>query len=145
MTRTAFLLPLAFLFFLTACDSSGSNEPMVRENSIDGNWVGEVTSQDLNGMPLSFAVDMTIAEDRSNVTGSGTVTGPDGAKAFTLVEGSSSYLHPIINFDLLFDGPPLGELNGAITEDLKQIRGTMSGPGFAGIAELEIVLSKRPQ
>ena len=145
MSRFVRLLPLAFLLFLTACDSSGANEPEVKENSIDGNWVGEIVSQDINGMPVTFTVDMTIVEDRSNVTGGGTVTGPDDAKAFTLVEGSSSYLHPIINFDLLFDGPPLGELNGTITEDLKQIRGTMSGPGFAGIAELEIVLSKRPQ
>ncbi len=106
-----------------------------------GTWQGEVTSTNVMGVVDTFLVNMTLTEALTNVTGSGTVTGPAGVLAFDVVEGGS-YLHPLLSIDMLYDRPPLGELNGNVAEDRQSIRGTMTGPGFSGIAELQIVLTR---
>ena len=139
MRRLLFLLPLTLFLLLIGCDSSDPRP--ISANSITGTWQGKVPSMNVMGEVDTFLVDMTLNETQTNVTGNGTVTGPLGAISFNVVAGSS-YLHPLINLDLLFTQPPLGELNGNVSADRSSIRGTMSGPGFAGIADLEIVLTR---
>lgn len=142
MRRLAvFLLPFSLFLLFIGCDSSDPDPGPIAVDSITGTWRGEVPSTNVMGVVDTFLVEININEDRTNVTGDGTVTGPQGVLAFNIIAGSS-YLHPIINLDLLFGGPPLGELNGNVAEDRRSIRGTMSGPGFAGIAELQIVLTR---
>ncbi|GIV61118.1 hypothetical protein GQ464_006515 [Rhodocaloribacter litoris] len=137
VVRLAF--PLAVSLFLAACDSgSGMDED---PNSVAGTWVGEVTSVTAQGDTIVFQINMTIQQQGIELSGGGTVTGPNGPDAFTIVEGAA-YFHPMINMDLLFSGPPLGELNGVVSDDRRTITGTISGPGFSGLTVLTVALSK---
>ena len=141
MRRLFFLLPFTVFLLLIGCDSSDPDPGPFMGDSITGTWRGEVPSRNVMGEVDTFLVEMTITEELTNVSGNGTVTGPQGAISFNVVAGSS-YLHPLLSLDLLFTQPPLGELNGNVAEDRMSIRGTMSGPGFAGTAELQIVLNR---
>ena len=141
MRRLAFLLPFGLFLLFIGCDSSDPDPGPIGMNSVTGTWQGEVTSMNVMGEVDTFLVNMTLSEAQTNVTGSGTVTGPAGELAFDVVEGGS-YLHPFLNIDMLFDRPPLGQLRGNVAEDRQSIRGTMTGPGFSGIAELQIVLTR---
>ena len=141
MRRRLFVLTFGLFLFVVGCDSSDPDPGPIEGDSITGTWQGEVPSMNVMGVIDTFRVVMNITEDRTNVTGDGTVTGPQGALAFEVIVGGS-YLHPLLSLDLLFAVPPLGELNGNVAADRRSIRGTMNGPGFAGIAELEIVLTR---
>ncbi len=142
-SRLPFFLAL-LLLGLTACDSSDPREePPPVPDSITGNWTGELVSTDLNGKEATFQIAVTLNEALTMVGGSGTGTGPDTTEPFTVVESESSYLHPLLSPVLLYNGPPLGNLSGNVSENRQEIRGTMSGPGFSGIAELKIVLTRQ--
>jgi len=135
-----------FVFFLllvllsVGCDSGGpALDPM--NDSITGVWRGTVPSRNVQGIVDTFRVEMQIRQEQFDLSGTGTITGPAGGQPFTIVEGSS-YLHPILSIQLLYDRPPLGDLKGNVAEDRMHIRGTMSGPGFSGVAELEIEMQR---
>ena len=143
MRRLTFLLPFTLFLLFIGCDSSDPDPGPITADSITGTWRGEVPSMNVMGEVDTFLVEMDLNQEQTNITGSGSVTGPDGAASFNVIEGSS-YLHPLLNLDLLFPNAstPLGELNGNVAADRMSIRGTMNGPGFAGIAELQIVLTR---
>ncbi len=141
MRRLAFLLPLSLFLLFIGCDSSDPDPGPIVVDSITGTWRGEVPSTNFLGEVDTFLVEINLNEEQTNVTGSGTVTGPQGVLAFTILPGGS-YLHPLFSIFLNFNQPPLGGLNGNVAEDRKSIRGTMNGPGFSGVAELEIVLTR---
>lgn len=143
-TRCPRYLALLLTLGLTACGSSDAmEEPPPTPDSITGNWTGELVSTDLNGNETTFQIAITLNEQQTQVGGSGTVTGPNSTEPFTVVMEESSYLHPLLSLVLLYNGPPLGNLSGLVSEDRQEIRGTMSGPGFSGIAELKIVLTRK--
>ena len=140
MRRLFYLVSLS-LFLLTAgCDSGGMEGP-VSVDSITGTWQGTVITTDFMGVTDTLRIDMNLNEVRREVSGDGTVTGPGGAQTFEVLEGSS-YFHPTLNLDLFFGGPPLGGLDGTVSQDRRQINATMSGPGFSGPAEFQIVLTR---
>ncbi len=116
---------------LAACDSSGSAVE-VMQTSISGTWVGEVTS---SGVAMPVSIELT--EAATFVTGSGSVTVRGDARGFS-VSDPGSYLHPLLSLSLIFDNPPPGTLAGNVSEDRMVIRATMTGPGFSGIADLEL-------
>jgi hypothetical protein len=143
-TRRA-VFPLALSLLLTGlfvgCDSSDPGDPM-GANSINGTWRGELVSHNQLGEEETFQVEITLIESRTEVSGDGTVTGSDGVLSFDVVEGGS-YVHPLLNLDLLFDGPPLGQLSGNVSEDRREIHASMTGPGFStGSFLLQIVLTR---
>lgn len=147
MRRLALPLFLSLLCtgLLVGCDSSDPEEPIMAD-SIDGAWQGEVYSRNVMGEQDTFRVAMTVTVSMSNVSGNGTVTAPPGRTPasidFVLVEETSSYLHPLLALDLIYGGSFPGDLNGNVSADRREVRGTMSGPGFSGLAELQFVLTR---
>ncbi len=143
-----FALPLLLSLFLTGllvgCDSSEPDEPIMGD-TINGAWRGEIYSQNLMGEQDTFRVEMNITESMTMVSGNGMVTGPPGAtppeSSFIVVEGSS-YLHPLLALDLIYEGSFPGDLSGNVSNDRREIHATMAGPGFSGLAELQIVLTR---
>ncbi len=143
-----FALPLLLSLFVTGlligCDSSEPDEPIM-EDSINGAWRGEIFSRNRMGEQDTFRVEMNINESMTMVSGNGMVTGPPGAtppeSSFIVLEGSS-YLHPLLALDLIYEGSFPGDLKGNVSNDRREIRATMAGPGFSGLAELQIVLTR---
>jgi len=139
MRRSAFLLLGLFVLF-TGCDSSDPGEPM-GVNSITGTWRGELISVNAMGQEQTFNIHLNLNESRTNVGGDGTVTGPSATVSFVIEEGSS-YVHPFLSIDMIYEGSFPGGLNGNVSEDRRTIQATMSGLGFSGSTELQIVLTQ---
>ena len=143
-----FALPLLLSLFLTGllvgCDSSEPEEPIMGD-SINGAWEGEIYSQNRLGEQDTFRIEMNITESMTMVSGAGMITGPPGVtppeSSFIVVEGSS-YLHPFLALELIYEGSFPGGLNGNVSDDRREIRATMTGPGFSGLADLQIVLTR---
>ncbi len=143
-----FALPLLLSLLLTglfvACDSSEPGEPIMGD-SINGFWQGEIYSQNRLGEQDTFRIEMNIAESMTMVSGAGMVTSPPGVtpaeSSFIVLEGSS-YLHPFLSLDLIYEGSFPGGLDGNVSTDRREIRATMTGPGFSGLADLQIVLTR---
>ena len=140
--------PLLFGLFVTGlvvgCDSSDPEEPIM-DDSINGAWQGELFSRNVMGVQDTFRIEMTLTESMTNVTGNGTVTAPPGRTPPSIdfiLEESSSYLHPLLALDLIYGGSFPGDLNGNVSNDRREIRGTIAGPGFSGLAELQFVLTR---
>ena len=141
-------LPLLLSLFLTGllvgCDSSEPEE-LIGVDSITGTWRGEIYSQNRMGEEDTFLVEMNINESMTMVSETGMVTGPPGAtppeSSFIVVEGSS-YVHPFLSLDLVYEGSFPGGLDGNVSNDRREIRATMAGPGFSGLADLQIVLKR---
>ena len=133
------LLSAAVVLLVVGCDSMDPGP--ISNESISGVWRGEVPSTNVMGIIDTFRVELRLAEEATNVSGTGSVTGPGGAHACTILQGSS-YLHPLVSLNLLFDQPPLGQLSGNVAQDRASIRGTMTGPGFSGVAELRFILNR---
>ena len=139
MRHSSFFLLRSSLFILlslAACDSSDPDDGMRGPPALTGQWRGVVTSSDTVAVP----VEMEIVQDGTVLTGSGSLESPTGMFAFEIDPGSG-YFHPTVNMFLLYGNaiPPLGTLNGIVSEDREMIRGTMDGPGFSGLAEFEMV------
>jgi hypothetical protein len=141
MRRLAFVLAFGLFLFFLGCDSTDPGP--ITTNSITGTWRGALTSTNAMGVVDTFLVDLDLTEARTEVTGNGSVTGPNRTVSFEVLAGSS-YLHPTIDLNLFFDGfqPPLGDLSGNVAADRMSIHASMDGPGFSGIAELQIVLTR---
>ena len=119
---------LIFFVFLTGCDSNKTNSPP----TISGTWVGTV-----NSSGSDFSVSLTIDELQTVVTGGGTVSSPTEQQTFVIEQGS--YLHPLLSISNRFEVAPfIGSLSVNVNDDRDEMRGTMAGPGFGGVAELTL-------
>lgn len=140
MNRWVFLGVLVTFISAAGCDAGDPGEEMIHGESITGTWRGTVPSRNVTGRIDTFRVELHMTEDRTHVNGQGTVTGPSGAVSFSIAGGS--YLHPLLSLQLLYTTPPLGDLKGNVANDRLRFRGTMSGPGFSGTADLQVILSR---
>ena len=102
-----------------------------------------VESLKSDGTTETFDITMSLANNKSMVSGSGTIESSNGALTFTVVESESNYLHPIIDLVLLYAQPPPGNLSGNVSTNREEIHGTMQGPGFSGTADFQMVLTRK--
>lgn len=143
LNRWAFLGILVTCMSVTGCDAGDPGEEMIHGGSITGIWRGTVPSRNVAGRIDTFRVELQMTEDRTRVSGQGTVTGSEGAVSFTVADGS--YFHPLLSLQLLYTTPTIGDLKGNVADDRLRFRGTMSGPGFSGTADLHIILARATQ
>lgn len=143
MNRWVSLGVLVTCVSVASCDAGDPGEEMNHGESITGIWRGTVPSRNVTGRIDTFRVELHMTEDQTRVSGQGTVTGPAGSVSFSVADGS--YLHPLLSLQLLYTTPPLGDLKGNVANDRLRFRGTMSGPGFSGTADLQLILARAAQ
>ena len=121
------------LLALAACDSA---EPDDERLGVTGRWAGTLvnTADTTQSYPLTLTLDDNI----SRVTGSGSIELPTETLAFTVTTGLFSF--PQLSLELVFDRPPPGMISGTVSAERDFISGTLTGPGLAN-GEIELMLS----
>lgn len=117
------------LLTLAACDSGRPEEERI---GISGQWTGDLISIDTTGTQpdtLRLPIAMTLDDNVSSVTGSGTVQLPDETLDFLVTSGL--FAPPDLSLVLQFDRPPQGMISGGVSRDRDFIDATFSGPGIA--------------
>ena len=136
MPRLSLSLVLGLFLFLAACDSNPMDPGPSTPASLTGIWVGEVNS----GGTL-YLIEMTLTDDRTVITGMGTARSPQDTLDFSI---QGDYVHPLVSLALIYDRPPPGTLAGNINEARDLIRGTISGPGYAGVVDMMLRRQQAP-
>ena len=134
-----FGLALLALLVVTqaACDSGDPNGGRV---GISGHWAGTLTN--LNDPSQVYAIDLTLVDTISNVTGSGFVDLPGERITFT---GIGLFSGSLLNLTVTYNRPPPGSLSCNVSAARDAMTGTMSGPGLVnGNVDMMLSLQKMP-
>lgn len=137
MARTricaSLLVGVATLGLLGGCDSNDPEDST--ELSVAGVYVGVV---DGTGDTVTIAISIveTASDPFAGISlgGDGTLNSPGSSASFAV---SGSYVHPLIEMDLLFGDRPPGRLTGQVDEDRLRIDGSLAAPGVAGTVSLQ--------
>ena len=127
---------LGLLLFATACDSDPAGPGPMPVPSLTGIWVGEVQSD-----TLLYRIEMNLTDEATVITGTGSARSARDTLDYAI---QGDYVHPLVSLALVYDRPPPGTLAGNINEDRDVIRGTISGPGYAGAVEMTLRRQNAP-
>lgn len=117
---------------LGACDSA---EPEQERVGITGRWTGLLTSR--ADSTQAFPVVMTLSDNVSQVTGSGSIEAPEETIEFAVVGGL--YSAPSLYLSLVYERGP-GSISGNVSSERDLIEASLSGPGVAN-GEVDFTLS----